>query len=69
MNMFRDLAMLFCIFCGVALMVSNPLDWSLMARAPAEVSEAISFMLKTQPFSSIVFYALALALFMTRIKY
>jgi len=61
--------MLFCIFCGVALMVSNPLDWGIMSRAPEQVSEAISFMIKMQPFASIVFYALALALFMTRIKY
>jgi len=69
MNMFRDLAMLFCIFVGVSLWVTNPLDWSIMARAPVQIPEAIEFMQKAQPFSSLVCYALALALFMTRLKY
>lgn len=69
MNMFRDIMMLFCIFVGTSLMVSDPLNWSIMTRAPVQIPEAIEFMQKAQPFASIVCFALALALFMTRLKY
>jgi hypothetical protein len=69
MNMFRDLAMLFCLFVGISVMVADPLSWSIMARAPSQIPMAIEFMQKAEPFSSLVCFALALALFMTRIKY
>jgi hypothetical protein len=69
MNMFRDLAMMFCIFVGVSLMVSNPLDWKIVSSVPSQVAEAITFLVSIRPFSSIVCFALALALFMTRLKY
>jgi len=69
MNMFRDLTMLFCIFVGGSLMLTDPLSWTIMARMPGQIIEGITFMQKAEPFSSLVCFALALALFMTRIKY
>lgn len=61
--------MLFCIFVGFAVMFSNPLDWKFVSSVPPQISQGISFMVQTSPFSSLVCFALALALFMTRIKY
>ncbi len=61
--------MLLCIGIGVALNFTNPLDWKIFSSLPPEASEATSFLISTEPFSSLVFFALALALFMTRLKY
>ena len=69
MNMFRDLAMVALIAMGVTLFVSNPMDWSVMSHVPPEVGQGVNFLVITKPFSSVVCFALALALFMTRLKY
>jgi len=69
MNMFRDLAMLACIGIGLALNFADPIDWKILASTPVEVPEAVAFLQSAEPFSSLIFFALALALFMTRIKY
>jgi hypothetical protein len=69
MNMFRDLAILALLGCGVAFMVSDPSEWEYVGKLPPQVTEACTFLHSASPFSSIVFFCLALALFMTRIKY
>jgi hypothetical protein len=69
MNMFRDLAMAAMIALAISLAVSDPLDWKWVAAAGPQVVEGINFLVTTRPFSIIVLVAVALALFMTRLKY
>ncbi len=69
MNMFRDLLMTALIALGITLAISDPLDWRWIAAAGPYVVQAIDFMVTTRPFSYIICFALALTLFMTRLKY
>jgi hypothetical protein len=73
MNMFRDLGILAFMVLGVALLLSDPTTWGWVSVlgpyiAP-QVATALQFMQDIRPFASIFCYALALALFMTRIKF
>jgi hypothetical protein len=69
MNMFRDLAILFLLALGISLTISNPDDWKWIDVCGPYVVQAIAFMVLTKPMSIIICMALALALFMTRLKY
>ena len=69
MNMFRDLAMVALIALAIALAVCNPLDWKWIAAGGPYVVQAVDFLIIAKPFSNIICLALALALFMTRLKY
>ncbi len=57
------------IALAISLAVSDPLDWKWVAAAGPQVVEGINFLVTTRPFSIIVLVAVALALFMTRLKY
>ncbi|MCE0483285.1 MAG: hypothetical protein LV479_03490 [Methylacidiphilales bacterium] len=67
--MFRDLAMFALIGLGLALLLSNPLDWKGLTIAGPYVVQGMTYLVQAKPFSIIVLFALALALFMTRLKY
>jgi len=69
MNMFRDLLILFLIGLGVALMTGDPTDWKVVSAGGPYVVDSIIFLVQAKPFSFVICYALALALFMTRIRY
>jgi hypothetical protein len=73
MNMFRDLGIAALTGLGVALLLTDPTTWTWISLlgpyiAP-QVAQALQFMQDIRPFASIFCYALALALFMTRIKF
>jgi len=73
MNMFRDLAILALIALGVGLVFTDPANWNWISIfgpyiAPS-LFQAVDCLASLRPFSSILCYALALALFMTRLKY
>ena len=69
MNQFRDLLLFAMIILAIALAVGHPENWSWAAAGGGYVVQAVTFMADARPWSIIVLMALALALFMTRIKY
>lgn len=73
MNMFRDLATLFLIALGAGLSFSEPTQWTqinlLGPTVAPYVEQALTFLSSIRPFSNLFCYALALALFMTRLKF
>ena len=73
MNMFRDLAILAFLALGLGLIFTDPVNWTWISIfgpyiAPS-LNQAVEFLGELKPFSSMFCYALALALFMTRLKY
>jgi hypothetical protein len=50
-------------------LIGHPEDWNWDAAGGPYVVKAVTFMADARPWSVIVLMALALALFMTRIKY
>jgi hypothetical protein len=69
MNQFRDILMASMIILAIALLVGQPENWTWADRGGAYVVNAINFLAQGRPWSVIVLMALALALFMTRLKY
>jgi hypothetical protein len=73
MNMFRDLAMMALIILGAGLSFTDPATWTWISvlgpQVAPYVSQSVDFLSATRPFSNLFCYALALALFMTRIKF
>ena len=69
MNQFRDLTMMGLIILALGVGLSDPEDWTWAAIGGAYVVNALHFLAITKPWSVIVLMALALAIFMTRIKY
>jgi hypothetical protein len=69
MNQFRDLTMLALIILAIGLLIGHPENWTWAASGGAYVVNAITFLADGRPWSVIVLLALALALFMTRLKY
>ena len=57
------------IILALGLLVGQPENWSWAAAGGAYVVNAINFLAEGRPWSVIVLLALALALFMTRLKY
>jgi hypothetical protein len=69
MNQFRDLAMAALIILAAGLGLGHPENWTWAAAGGAYVVNAITFLADGRPWTIIVLMALALALFMTRLKY
>jgi hypothetical protein len=69
MNQFRDI--LICVLIGLAigLGVGHPENWTWAAAGGGYVVTALTFLTDARPWSILVLVALALALFMTRLKY
>jgi hypothetical protein len=69
MNQFRDLTILALVGLALGITLSDPDDWVWAAAGGAYVVKALHVLAIAKPWSIIVLMALALALFMTRIKY
>jgi hypothetical protein len=69
MNQFRDILMTTLIVLAIGLLVGHPENWNWAAAAGPYVVNAITFLADGRPWTVIVLLALALALFMTRLKY
>ncbi len=69
MNQFRDLMIVALIILAISLGVGHPDTWTWVASGGAYAVNALNFLTDTRPWSIIVLVALALTLFMTRLKY
>lgn len=70
MNMFRDLLILVLLGVGGGLMFGgDPADWKWVDVCGPYVVNTMTFLYTAKPFSFVICFALALALFMTRLKY
>jgi len=61
--------MMALIILAISLLLGQPEDWRWVNLCGAYVVNAVTFLSTTRPLSIIVLLALALALFMTRLKY
>ena len=57
------------IILAISLLVGQPENWTWDARGGPYVVNAVTFLADGRPWTIIVLMALALALFMTRLKY
>jgi hypothetical protein len=57
------------IALAIALGMGHPENWTWAARGGAYAVESVNFLAEARPWSIIVLLALALTLFMTRLKY
>jgi hypothetical protein len=69
MNQFRDILMMLLICLALGIGLTDPDDWGWAAAGGPYVVNALHFLALMKPWSPVVLLALALALFMTRIKY
>jgi len=69
MNQFRDLTMFALIALAIGLWFGHPENWTWAAAAGGYAVNAVNFLTMSRPWSIIILCALALALFMTRLKY
>jgi hypothetical protein len=69
MNQFRDLLMMAMIILAIGLLVGQPENWTWASVGGAYVVNALNFLAEGRPWSVIVLLALALALFMTRLRF
>ena len=69
MNQFRDITMMALIILAIGLLVGQPENWTWAAAGGAYVVDAINFLAEGRPWSVIILMALALTLFMTRLKF
>ncbi|MCE0521505.1 MAG: hypothetical protein LV480_01170 [Methylacidiphilales bacterium] len=69
MNQFRDLTICALIVLAVGLGVGQPENWTWDSIGGPYVVNAITFLADARPWSIIFLLALALTLFMTRLKY
>ncbi len=69
MNMFRDITIFALMGLGFGLLFTDPDTWNWATVGGAYLVQAIAFLSAARPFSPIICFALALALFMTRLKY
>ncbi len=69
MNQFRDLTMFALIALALGLWFGQPDKWTWAAAAGPYAVNAIDFLSTSRPWSIVILCALALALFMTRLKY
>ena len=69
MNQFRDLLIAALLILSIGLWLGNPENWTWAAAGGSYVVNAIAFLTETRPLSSFALLAMALALFMTRLKY
>jgi hypothetical protein len=73
MNTFRDLAIGALMALGLGLLLTDATTWTWVSLAgpylAPQIEQGLQFLQDIRPFGSIFCYALALALFMTRIKF
>ena len=69
MNQFRDISTVVLVALGIGLLVSDPNDWHWADIAGPYVAEGLSYLEVIHPFPSIICFAVAGCLFMTRLKY
>jgi hypothetical protein len=69
MNQFRDLTMVGMIALAIGLLVGDPENWGWVKLGGPYAVEALHFLIVWKPFDVVILFALALALFMTRLKY
>jgi len=69
MNQFRDILMCALIILAIGLGIGQPENWTWATVFGGYVVNAITFLADGRPWSIIILMALALALFMTRLKY
>ena len=69
MNQFRDLMIGALLVLGMGVELTDPKDWTWADVGGPYVVNALNFLSDFKPWTPIILFALALALFMTRIKY
>jgi hypothetical protein len=69
MNQFRDLTMMAMIILAIGLLVGQPENWTWASIGGSYAVNAVNFLAEGRPWTVIVLFALALALFMTRLKF
>ena len=69
MNQFRDLTLMGMIILAIALLVGQPENWGWVSMGGPYAVQALYFLVQARPWDIIILFALALALFMTRLKY
>jgi len=69
MNQFRDLTMFALIALAIGLGFGHPENWNWAAAGGPYAVNAVTYLSMGRPWSIIILCALALALFMTRLKY
>jgi uncharacterized membrane protein YkgB len=69
MNQFRDITMFALIAIGISFLITEPENWNWISMCGGYVVSGVQFMATIRPFGTIICMVLALALFMTRIKY
>jgi hypothetical protein len=69
MNMFRDITICVLIALGLGLTFTDPVHWTWASVGGPYVVQAVSYLDTARPFSTVIIFALALTLFMTRLKY
>jgi hypothetical protein len=69
MNQFRDLMILALIILAACIGLGQPDTWTWPATGGPYVVESVNFLAASRPWSIVVLVAVALALFMTRLKY
>ena len=69
MNQFRDLTMLAMIILAIGLLVGDPDNWGWVKLGGPYAVQALYFLTVSRPWDIIILFALALAIFMTRLKY
>ncbi len=69
MNQIRDLLMGFLLALAFGLWFGHPENWTWAASGGPYVVNSISFLADLRPWSIILLLALAIALFMTRLKF
>ena len=57
------------IILAISLWMGQPENWNWTALGGSYVVNAVNFLADMRPWSIIILFALALALFMTRLKY
>jgi hypothetical protein len=69
MNQFRDLTMIAMIILAIALLLGQPENWTWVAVGGPYAMQGLTYLVEARPWDIIILMALALALFMTRLKY
>jgi hypothetical protein len=69
MNQFRDLTMMAMIILAISLLVGQPENWNWVTMLGPYAVQGLYYLVVGRPWDIIILFALALALFMTRLKY
>lgn len=69
MNQFRDLLIAAMAILAIGLTFGHPENWTWVAAGGSYAVNAVTFLTDARPWSTLMLVVLALALFMTRLKY